>query len=281
MPDARPIAFDEIGYWSEIKLDILREYASAYSRILNAQPGLTHVYIDAFAGGGVHLSRTTGQFVLGSPLNALAVEPPFHRYYLIDLSGEKVASLRSAVGDRNDVEIHQGDCNRILLETVFPNVLYEQYRRGLCVLDPYGLHLEWNVMETAGKMRSLDVFLNFPIMDMNRNVLWRHPERVDAEGLKRMNAFWGDESWRSSAYQTIQTLFGEDEEKTSNRDLAEGFRQRLKDVARFSFVPEAMPMYNSKGAVVYYLFFASQKPVADRIVTVIFRKYGSRGHFGA
>ena len=29
--------FDEIGYWSEIKLDIVREYAVAYSTILSAQ----------------------------------------------------------------------------------------------------------------------------------------------------------------------------------------------------------------------------------------------------
>ena len=31
------IIFDEIGYWSEIKLDIIREYAAAYSIIINAQ----------------------------------------------------------------------------------------------------------------------------------------------------------------------------------------------------------------------------------------------------
>ncbi len=25
--------YDEIGYWSEVKLDIVREYAAAYSKI--------------------------------------------------------------------------------------------------------------------------------------------------------------------------------------------------------------------------------------------------------
>lgn len=28
------VQFDEIGYWSEIKLDIVREYATAYSTII-------------------------------------------------------------------------------------------------------------------------------------------------------------------------------------------------------------------------------------------------------
>jgi three-Cys-motif partner protein len=67
------LQFDRIGYWSKIKLDIIREYAAAYSNILAAQkqPPLHHVYIEGFAGGGVHLSKASNKFILGSPLNAL------------------------------------------------------------------------------------------------------------------------------------------------------------------------------------------------------------------
>jgi len=36
-------------------------------------------------------------------------------------------------------------------------------------------------------------------------------------------------------------------------------------------------MRNSKGAIVYYLFFAAQKPVAEGIVRDIFNKYRQRG----
>jgi hypothetical protein len=32
--------FDEIGFWSEIKLDIVRKYASAYSTIMAKQPSI-------------------------------------------------------------------------------------------------------------------------------------------------------------------------------------------------------------------------------------------------
>jgi hypothetical protein len=71
MSRAQRLRFDEIGYWSEIKLDIVKDYASAYSRILTAQrnPTLHHVYIDAFAGAGVHISKSTGGYILGSPAN--------------------------------------------------------------------------------------------------------------------------------------------------------------------------------------------------------------------
>jgi hypothetical protein len=36
-------------------------------------------------------------------------------------------------------------------------------------------------------------------------------------------------------------------------------------------------MKNTKGAVVYYLFFAAQKPVAEKIVLGIFNKYRKAG----
>ena len=78
---------DEIDYWSEVKLDIVREYATAYSTILNAQPGFHHMYIDAFCGPGYNISKVTGEFVVGSPLNALSVRPPFKECHFIDLDG--------------------------------------------------------------------------------------------------------------------------------------------------------------------------------------------------
>ncbi len=101
------LEFDEIGYWSEIKLEILKEYASAYSKILAAQknPALEHVYIDAFAGAGMHVTKLTKNFVSGSPLNALLVQPPFREYHLIDIAPEKVESLRGLIQTQKNISI--------------------------------------------------------------------------------------------------------------------------------------------------------------------------------
>jgi len=84
MPTEMAVVFDTIGYWSEIKLDIIRQYALQYSRILTGQrnPELHHVYIDAFAGSGKHISRMTKGFVPGSPQIALDITPPFQRILL-------------------------------------------------------------------------------------------------------------------------------------------------------------------------------------------------------
>lgn len=271
--------FDEIGYWSEVKLDIVREYAATYSRILAARksPTLSHIYIDAFAGAGLHISKSTGDFIPGSPLNALLIKPPFKEYHLIDLDSKKVDSLRRIAAPYPNVTVHEGDCNDLLLTEVFPRAKFADYRRALCLIDPYGLHLNWEVMFTAGQMESIEIFLNFPIMDMNMNVLKKDPGKVDPRQAARMTAFWGDESWRQAAYRTTENLFGM-EEKANNDEVAEAFRQRLKKVAGFQYVPEPIPMRNNEGATLYYLFFASQKPVAEDIVRAIFNKYRNKGN---
>jgi three-Cys-motif partner protein len=269
---------DEIGPWTEVKLDILKRYATAYSQILSSQrdPAFLHVYIDAFAGAGFHLSKSTGEMVRGSPLNALLVQPPFREFHLIDMDGDKIEGLRGYVGDRRDVRLYHGDCNQVLLREVFPNVAFRDFKRGLCLLDPYKLTLQWKVIQEAGSMQSLDVFINFPIHDINRTVLHHNPEGVSATNIARMNAFWGDDTWRGVAYDKNLGLFGEMEEKVSNRRFAEEFRSCLKEVAKFKRVPEPLAMRNSKGSTVYYLFFASQKDTAENIVKHIFDKFGGK-----
>ncbi len=276
MAKKKELKFDEIGYWSELKLEIIEAYAKEYSKIISKQSSLRHVYIDAFAGAGVHKSKTSGELIPGSPMKALTVDPPFEEYYLIDLNADKVDHLRKLTEDKTNVHISTGDCNSVLLKDVFPNVCYKDYKRGLCLLDPYGLHLDWKVIETAGKMESLEIFLNFPIADMNRNVFWHNPEGVRDSDVDRMNAFWGDESWRSIAYTTEKDLFGH-MTKEPNQVIAESFKKRLKDVAGFKYVSPPLPMRNSNNAIIYYLFFASQRPVAKKIVDHIFDKYSKKG----
>ena len=272
-----PLRFDRIDYWSQVKMEIVREYAGAYSRILAKQPHLKHVYVDAFAGAGAHELKATGKLIPGSPLNALAVDPPFHELHLIDLDRAKVEYLRGQVGKREDVFIYEGDCNQVLLRDVFPRIRYKDYRRGLCLLDPYGLTLNWDVIATAASMRSIEIFLNFPTMDMNRNALWSDPSGVALEDLKRMNAFWGDESWRRIVYRGQLTLEGGEDliKAAGNREVAEAFRRRLREVAGFKEVPEPIPMRNRKNATVYYLFFASQNKTGAKIARDIMKKYAN------
>ncbi len=212
--------------------------------------------------------------VKGSPMRALSVQPPFDLLHFVDMDRARTDELRRLSAEQKNVTVHAGDANEILPRDVYPNVRYDQFRRGLCILDPYGLHLDWQVIQQAGESHSIEIFLNFPVMDMNMNVLWHDPNKVSQVHKQRMNRFWGDGSWEKAAY-AVPNLFGF--EKGSNQDVAVAFQERLKRVAGFKAVPDPMPMRNSTGAIVYYLFFAAHQPVASEIVKSIFDKYRNRG----
>ena len=272
------VEYDEIGIWSEVKLDIIKEYASAYSKIMEAWrrdkiSRLSWIYIDGYAGPGYHVSKTTGERVEGSPLIAMKTDPPFHEYHFIDTEEARAKQLRELAGDRTDVYTYTEDRNTVLLRDVFPRAKRSDYRRALCLLDPYNIDLKWDVIEAAGKSESIEIFLNFMVMDINRNALRKRMEKSIQSKVDQLTRLVGDESWKDAGYRKVETLFGEDYEKVSNDEFAEWFRQRLITKAGFKFVPKPMPMKTKNKSVIYYLFFASQKPAASTIVTQIFNKY--------
>jgi three-Cys-motif partner protein len=272
-----PPDMDRIGLWSEVKLAIISEYLPPYSRLVTDY-NFYHLYIDGFAGYGVHESRTSGQIVAGSPLIALNTVPPFREYHFIDLDPTRVQHLRSYAEGRSNVHVHRGDCNEVLL-TLLPKARRGDFRRALCLLDPYGIDIAWDVVAAIGAMGSVEIFLNFMVMDMNMNALLRHPERALASQIDRMNRFWGDDSWRSLVYAQQGALFGEDDRiklADSNSKIAAAYRARLRKVAGFRFVPEPLPFLNEQGGTIYYLFFASPNETGNDIVAAIFRKYRKR-----
>jgi three-Cys-motif partner protein len=272
-PVLRRLEFDEIGVWSELKIEIIKSYAASYAKILAKQPRLRFSYIDGFSGPGEHRRKRTGERVLGSPMEVLAITPRFNEYHFVDLDGEKIRHLESQIGRRGDVYTYVGDSNLILPSKVFPRVRYRDYKRGLCLLDPYGLHLDWEVIRSAGAARSIEIFLNFPAADMQRNVFWHNYTGVDASDIERMDRYWGDHSWRQIAYETVRDLFGEKEQRAELKAVVSAFADRLKGAAGFQYVPDPLPMRNDQGAIVYFLFFASQNETGAKIASALFKKH--------
>lgn len=271
---------DKIGIWSEIKLNIIKEYASAFTKIMKNKAWCKgYVYIDAFAGSGVHILRRTGEFILGSPLNALEIDNPFSEYHYIDIDKEKTENLNRLTGDRTNVNIYQEDCNEILTEKILPSLPYKSYKRALCILDPYGLHLNWKTIMTAAQQRTTEIFLNFPLMDMNRNVLHKELFSAEPDQIERMNRFCGTHEWQEILYKedNQMNLFGDTyrvKVVDSNAKLGNWFKkERLQKAAGFKFVPEPLLMRNSKGGPLFFLFFASHDETGKKIVTYIFNKY--------
>lgn len=254
---------DEIGPWSERKHGMLQDYAERYSIVLtNAkrQFPFTHDYIDGFASAGVSRRRGTTDIVKGSVLRALDVVPPFDGYCFVELDPERYEILSRHVRHRDDVELFNGDANDVLVETVFPRYTYRSGKRALCLLDPYTHKgLSWETIATAGRTKSIDLILHFPIMAMNRGVL--HKAGVYSEDEATwITRFWGDESWREAAYHR-DGLFQDLAFKADDDAIVRAFCRRLSEAGGFLDTAPPVPM-KFEGKTIYYLIFAGNHKTA-------------------
>ena len=265
---------DRLGDWSQIKHEIVENYAAAYTTIVSRQSVIKRMlYVDAFAGAGIAEDRETGELLRGSAIRLLEVEPRFQELHFVEQNENKAAVLEQLTSFDRRVQVHRGDANEVLTRDVLPRCRWEDYHRALCLLDPYGLAVDWKVVHAIGQLGSVEIFYNFMVMDANRNVLWRHPERLQKERLQKMDFVWGDRTWTGQLYERTEDLFGARAEKLPNAAVAEAFRTRLQKVAGFKYVPAPIPMKNTRGATVYYLFFASPNKTGAAIVEDIFNKY--------
>jgi three-Cys-motif partner protein len=270
---ADSLELDILGEWSHVKHEIVSKYASAYTTILAAQPFIKRfVYADGFAGSGIAIDAATDRLVPGSALRALDVVPPFSEYHFIERDEAKRNFLKQWTAEHPNVTVHGGDCNRVLVERVLPRCRWEDYARGLCLLDPYGLSVDYDVLKAVGATGTVEIFFNFMLVSANRNVLWTDPARVSRSRWPILTRVWGDESWRTDLYESQPGLFGSTEHKLSNERVVAKYRERLL-AAGFKYVPQPIPMRNSQNAAMYYLFFAAQKPTGPKIVEDIFSKY--------
>jgi three-Cys-motif partner protein len=274
MNDIAAGIFDRLGDWSQIKHDILGKYGHAYTTIVRKQPSIRKVlYVDAYAGSGFGTDRQTGARLTGSAIRAMEVQPQFHELHFVEADPLKADILRQATRQDSRVTVHDGDGLDVLDRSILDRCRWEQFHRALCLLDPYDLSIPWSLVLRIAKMKSVEIFYNFMIMDANRNVLWKEPDRVPVENLPKMDLVWGDRSWKEACYREQMDLLGPYVEKVPNEDVAEAFRKRLQQVAGFSYVPRPVAMKNSNNATVYYLFFASHNATGARIVGEIFDKY--------
>jgi three-Cys-motif partner protein len=113
----------------------------------------------------------------------------------------------------------------------------------LCVLDPYGLHLDWDVIFQAGQSRAIDLFLNFPVMDVNRDAIWHNP--ANSKGRHRTHGKTSHGAKLLMLRATKATFSGPELVKQDTAAIVKAFQERLQTVAGFEFVPDPLPMRNS------------------------------------
>jgi len=268
---------DVIGKWSEEKLDLLRKYLNAYTNIMKGQSWCRngYYYIDAFAGTGKPKSKDEERYVDGSPIVALKVKKPFKSYIFIEKEDWRVKKLEDLKKDFPDVDIKikQGDCNKIIINDIVSAIRFENFNRGIIFLDPFGMAVDWETIEGIAKTKALEIFLNFPVMAINRSVLMNDPNKIDKIKIERMNKLWGSDQWMGDIYKETPDLFERRIEKVSQtgKSLGALYKKRLEEL--FPHVTFPLLMRNSVNAPLYCLIFAGHNAMGKKIADIIFKNF--------
>ena len=170
------------GRWTEEKLGLLTKYLKAYVTIFTKNPraqSFQTIYVDAFAGTGyIHQRRKDSNqsdlfgdladneaqgFIKGSAVRALELNPGFGEYLFIEKDSDRFAELaalrKQYVGKK--ISIENVETNEYLRN--WCRTTDWKTSRALVFLDPYGMQVDWSLIEELAKTKAVDLWLLFPL----------------------------------------------------------------------------------------------------------------------
>ncbi|MFH1085547.1 MAG: three-Cys-motif partner protein TcmP [Chloroflexota bacterium] len=271
------------GAWTEQKLACLRKYLTAYTTIFHSNKRartLRPIYVDAFAGMGYRSEAPApsgptlfdepaepdaDQFLKGSVRIVLEVEPPFREYVLIEkdpLRAQQLGVLKDEYPNRAAaIRVLVGDANEQLQNWV----AHTNWGRSRAVvfLDPYGMQVDWPVVELMAGTQAIDLWILFPLGAAVNRLLTRRAPPPPA-WAERLTRFFGTDAWQAAFYpqRSQDTLFGIETTESKAADweiIGQFFLDRLKTVF-YGIVDHPLVLYNSRSNPIYLFCFAAGNP---------------------
>jgi three-Cys-motif partner protein len=237
--------------------------------------------VDAFAGTGYRTrpprlnAQTTlfeefaepeaEAFLKGSARIALEVEPPFERYVFIEQDANRANELEKLKQQfpekASRVTIIREDANTYL--RAWCRQTDWRICRAVMFLDPYGMQVDWSLIEAIANTLAVDLWILFPLGVAVNRLLTKAQLPPDkwAEALTRI---LGSEEWRDTFYslQVESTLFGSQQIRTKEADfgkIGQYFVDRLATIFT-AVASNPLPLRNSRNIPLYLLCFAAGNP---------------------
>lgn len=280
------------GDWTQQKIEILVEYASAYLDIMNVyakQYGWKLLYFDGFAGSG-HIIKMKDNVVTGSvdvkvtigaARRIIEINTPrsFDEYYFVEKDRENFKQLEENTKKAfpsKTIYTTQDDCNKKLLDLA--NYLRQPSKknyRTLAYVDPCGMQVEWRSIECLRGL-PLDMWVLVPT-GLGVNRLLKRNGEISEAWIEKLEIFLGlnRDEIENHFYKKSNTLFPDitsvKKEKDAIDKSAKLYYNRLKSV--FEYVSNAYELKNSSNSVMYHLFLTSNNKTAIKIANDIVKKY--------
>ena len=281
------------GPWTEKKLDAFEQYVTTYLKIMNKQPQWQTIYFDGFAGSGKRKVKKQADPILfpisneeqkvyrGAAERVIRMEPPytFDFYYFVEESETRLKKLEDRLIDipeskEKKLVFRPKDCNEELINLA--GALQSGKYASLVFLDPFGMQVNWEAIESLAGTRS-DVWLLLPTAVIINRLLDR---KAELKNLKRLESFFGltENEIREEFYvQTRQTSLLEDMDEHIKKvvdpihKISSLYIKRLKTIWKHVSDP-ALRLNNRNGAPLFHFIFASNNENALKIANYIITK---------
>ena len=266
------------GVWTEDKLNRLRKYLPAYTRIFKSNPKaqfFNTIYVDAFAGTGYRAAKKKSKaplfgdtkdegarsFLKGSARIALEVEPPFDQYIFVEENASHAEALDSLckefVARRDRVEIIKGDANDFLRAWIASTNW--KITRAVVFLDPYGMEIEWDIIRALGHTQAIDLWILFSLEGANRHLT--REKLPDDYFAARLDKLFGGHEWQNEFYVENQQsdLFKSEASFYKDADFAKiaaFFKKRLGE-SFYRVAENDLILRNSRNVPLFLLCFAA------------------------
>lgn len=275
------------GDWTRLKIEILVDYAKAYLRIMNKYSYFRTLYFDGFAGTGFIINDKAKypEITIGAARRIVEIIEPksFDGYYFVEKDSGNAKLLSKNTKDYfKDKTIHivEEDCNvklKDLADHLKKPTADRTYDKVLAYIDPCGMQLEWNSLQSL-QGASIDIWILVPT-GMGVNRLLKNNGDISDAWVDRLIRFLGMSEQEIRKYffkeETELTLFGEQTKVTKKQraidKAAKLYKDRLKEV--FKHVTDPFPLRNKRNSTMYHLIFASNNISARNIATDIINKY--------
>lgn len=272
------------GEWTQDKLERLQGYLRQYMVIMKDYPYFSPVYVDAFAGTGKRKPSHKTQehlrpsavlelfdepevkgFLKGSARIALEVEPVFSRYIFIERNLAKCKELEKLKDEfprqSSHIQVEHADATEYLMHWCKETNWHKT--RAVVFLDPFGMQVEWSLLEAIAATKAIDLWLLVPLW-MGANRLMTKNDLPPEEWSEKLTRFFGNEEWKAKFYRLKQQpgLFDPEDAKEKSSDhegLKAYFVSRLEEIFP-GVARNPLTQYNSTNSPMYLLCFATANP---------------------
>lgn len=254
---------------TELKLSVVEAYLRAFTAALRRSfAGLW--YVDAFAGTGERTERVSGcrgslfddetrdSIIVrrGSAKIAIDVEPAFDRLIFVEKrpkAARALQEIRKQHGGRQ-IDVIEGDANEEIRKIV--SATNWRRIRAVMFLDPYGMSVDWQTLETIARTKAIDVWYLFSLSGFYRQAA-RSAAAIDDDKRAAITRVLGTNEWEKELYAPAPGFFSDHMplQRTTNVSGLQDYVWRpLKTIFPAVLKPLALPI--DKRPQKFSLFFA-------------------------